>query len=216
MKKKALALLAVAVMVIAGIAVVNADKPVRNSPKPGTDFNGPHFTLNIIGRKNIGNGDYDNFERHTIFVPLDGDTRITYELGNEFGVIDGNGLDGECIFQMPHGEGKQFNVYVVSLGKPGDGTDVEYPDEWIYDEETNTWYYLVGTFHIKGHGKKPEWQDVTEAFWVEYWFDPTDGDPYLLWEGWLWQVPLELFEETGYFWDLKGCDKHIQVRFYPV
>ena len=59
-------------------------------------------------------------------------------LGDEFVVMDGNGLEGECTFQMPSGEEKKFKVYVVSLGKPGDGTDVDYPDYWVYDEETAT------------------------------------------------------------------------------
>ena len=69
--------------------------------KPGIDFSGEHYLLNILGKKNIGNGTYDNPDRRSIFVPLEGDTRILMELGADFRVLDGNGLDGECAFQMP-------------------------------------------------------------------------------------------------------------------
>jgi len=46
--------------------------------KPGTDFNGPHYNLNIIGKKLTwsGGGSYNNPDRHTMFVP-----QYTNELG---------------------------------------------------------------------------------------------------------------------------------------
>src|SRR5512143_2863796 len=41
------------------------------SIKPGTDFKGPHFNLNIIGVPHDKvNGGFDNSNRHTIFIPL--------------------------------------------------------------------------------------------------------------------------------------------------
>ena len=41
------------------------------SIKPGTDFNGPHFNLNVIGVPHDKvNGNFDNTSRHTIFIPL--------------------------------------------------------------------------------------------------------------------------------------------------
>jgi hypothetical protein len=186
----------------------------NNGPKPGTDFSGPHYNLNIIGKKNIGNGGgFDNSDRHTMFVPLEGEnTRIWMTLGDNFMVIDGNGLDDNmCILQMPSGTTTRFKVYIVSLGKPGDGTTVDYPDNWIYDNVTGTWCYELGTFS-KGHSKKPQWQDVTSVFWLDYYFGNKDN---LIWSGWLWQVPQNLWEDTGYFWDLQGADRHVQVRFYP-
>ena len=51
--------------------------------------------------------------------------------------------------------------------------------------------------------------DVTEAFWINLTFWNVS---YL---GWLWQIPEWMWEESLYFWDLKGSDRHIQVRFYP-
>ena len=187
-----------------------------DGPKPGTDFRGEHYTLNILGKKNIGNGSYDNPERHTIFVPLEGDTRILMHLGSSFGVLDGNGLDGECIFQMPRKQ-RNFRVYIAALGKPMNGSSVEYADEWIYDNDTDSWYYeLLDSFDIQAHKGKPKWADVSSAFMLNLtYFNQTSNETGVLYLGWLWQVPEEIWEQSLYFWDLKGSDRHIQVRFYP-
>jgi hypothetical protein len=63
--KKLLAIFLAVVMVAAlgsGIAL---------AAKPGTDFNGAHYNLNIVGKKAdwSGGGSYDNWDRHTMFVP---------------------------------------------------------------------------------------------------------------------------------------------------
>jgi len=217
-KGKLLVFCIILVLLAAPFMTTLQAKPNKTTdgPKPGTDFRGEHYTLNILGKKNIGNGSYDNIDRHTIFVPLEGDTRILMWLGSRFGVIDGNGLDGECIFQMPRKE-RNFRVYVVALGKPMDGSTVEYADEWIYDNDTNSWYYeLLDSFDIQAHGGKPKWADVTDAFMLNLtFFNQTSGETGLLYLGWLWQVPEEIWEQSYYFWDLKGSDRHIQVRFYP-
>ena len=217
MKGKILLVILIGVLIVAPLMTSALAKPNKNNgPKPGTDFNGEHYTLNILGKRKIGNGSYDNPDRHTIFVPLDGDTRIIMQLGSSFGVLDGNGLDGECIFQMPRKE-KNFRVFVVALGKPMDGSQVEYADEWIYDNDTNTWYYeLTNTFDIEPHKGKPKWINVTSAFMLTLSFlNLTSGETGVLYEGWLWQVPEDIWEQSYYFWDLKGSDRHIQVRFYP-
>lgn len=218
MKGKLLVMSIIALLIIAPFITTLAAKPNKTNggPKPGTDFSGEHYTLNILGKRKIGNGSYDNPDRHTIFVPLDGDTRILMQLGSSFGVLDGNGLDGECIFQMPRKQ-KNFRVFVVALGKPMDGSQVEYADEWIYDNDTNTWYYeLLNSFDIEPHKGKPKWINVTSAFLLSLtYLNLTSGETGVLYEGWLWQVPEEIWEQSYYFWDLKGSDRHIQVRFYP-
>jgi len=207
MRTKAVALAAI---IVALASLATAAMSIQTSAvKPGTDFRGPHYNLNLIGKKNIGSGGFNNPDRHTIFVPLNGDTTIRMTLGTEFAVIDGNGLDGECSFQMPSGEGTRFKVYLVSLGKPMDGSSINYPDNWIWDPLTSTWYYELGTVTVKGHNKQPQWTDVTDTFWVGF-YNGTS----LIWKGWIWQTPIELFEETGYFWLLNGADKLLQVRFY--
>jgi hypothetical protein len=188
-------------------------KPNKNTGndelKPGIDFSGEHYLLNILGKWHIGNGPYDDPDRRSIFVPLEGDTILNMELGSDFRVLDGNGLDGECAFQIPR-KMKNFYVYVVALGKPMDGVDVNYTYGWEYDNDTGKWYYKLNeSFFIPPHKGRPKWVNVTEAFWLNltYW-----NMTYL---GWLWQVPEWLWEESLYFWDLKGNDRHIQIRFYP-
>jgi hypothetical protein len=218
MKGKLIVIGIVMLLIIAPFIIALPAKPNKTNDrsKPGTDFNGEHYTLNILGKKKIGNGSYDNPDRHTIFVPLEGDTRILMHLGSDFGVLDGNGLDGECIFQMPRKQ-KNFRVYVVALGKPMDGSKVECADHWIFDNETNTWYYeLLDSFDIEAHKGKPKWINVTSAFMLNLsFFNQTSGETGILYLGWLWQVPEEIWEQSYYFWDLKGSDRHIQVRFYP-
>lgn len=205
-----LASVLVSLATMAALAVLS-QAGTSAGPKPGTDFRGPHYNLNLIGKKNIGSGGFSNPDRHTIMVPLQGNTKIEMTLGSEFAVIDGNGLDGECSLQMPSGEGTKFKVYLASLGKPMDGSSIGYPDNWIYDPYTGTWYYELGIVTVKPHGKQPQWSDVTDTFWVGF-YNGTS----LIWEGWIWQTPIELFEETGYFWLLNGADKLLQVRFYPA
>lgn len=217
MRWKILVLSIIAVLIVATlISPALAAPKKRDGPKPGTDFNGPHYNLNLLAKKHIGNGTYDNPDRHTIFIPLEDETTIKMKLGSDFAVLDGNGLDGECIFQMPRKQ-SNFKVYIVALGKPGDGTQVNYTYGWTYDNVTDTWYYeLNDTFFVPEHGGKPKWVDVTQAFMINLtYFNATTNETGILYLGWLWQVPEEIWEESLYFWDLKGSDRHIQVRFYP-
>jgi hypothetical protein len=70
--KKVFAIVLAVVMLATMSGVAFADKPAPNpeDPKPGRDFSGPHYNLNILGKVNAGEGDYDNPNRHTIFIPL--------------------------------------------------------------------------------------------------------------------------------------------------
>jgi hypothetical protein len=220
MKGKIMILVIVITLVISTFMInvtAKRNKITDDGPKPGTDFNGEHYTLNILGKWKIGNGPYDNPDRHTIFVPLDGDTKILMHLGNSFGVLDGNGLDGECIFQMPRKQ-RNFKVYIVTLGKPLDGTKVEYADDFVYDNVSGKWYYELPleAFDVTAHKGNPKWTDVSMAFFINLtYYNETIQETGSLYQGWLWQVPEELWEQSYYFWDLKGSDRHIQVRFYP-
>jgi hypothetical protein len=217
---KQIKVLVIVVILVTTAFVTNAIAKPKNREddglKPGIDFNGEHYLLNILGKKNIGNGSYDDPDRRSIFVPLEGDTTINMELGSDFRVLDGNGLDGECAFQIPRKQ-RNFYVYVVALGKPMDGTNVNYTSAWEYDNDTGNWYYKLNeSFFIDAHKGKPKWIDVTEAFNISLtYFNETSGQTGELFNGWLWQVPEEIWEESYYFWDMKGCDRHIQIRFYP-
>jgi hypothetical protein len=211
MKMKIFTILVLVILVASSIMIVNAVKPDKGDTPPS----GPHYTLNIIARKNIGNGGFDNLDRHTIFVPGEStgidEIMITYTQGDEFGVVDGNAFDGEAILQVPSGETKSFEVYLVSLGKSGNGADLHYVDGWVEDE-SGTWLEYLDTIRIRGKNKAPYWQDITEIFLIQFnFFDDLVDDV----EYYLWNVPEELFEKTGYYWLINGMDKHIQIRFYP-
>lgn len=74
---------------------------------------GPDFTLNIIGVENPKKADMRDSSRRTIFVDLNGETRIYLVPGPDFVVCDGNGFDDavDCsglakstdgaVFQLP-------------------------------------------------------------------------------------------------------------------
>jgi len=222
---KKLVFLIVAIVVLGLIVtgcipvVPTAEKDEINSLtklKPGTDFNGPHYNLNLIGKKEgwSGGGSYDNPNRHTIFVPedtkdfhfnigteqdpewLDGIT-IWMTRGTEFAVLDGNGCDGVARFQL--GPGK-YKVYIVAKAKPGGDTDIT---SWIYDPDTTELYNQVGTLNVGEHSKN--WKDATGLFYYKgVWvFD------YL--ESFASGVP-----DDAYFWQYdNNGNKLVKVRFYP-
>jgi hypothetical protein len=156
--------------------------------KPGTDFSGAHYNLNIIGKKSDwnGGGSYDNPDRHTMFVPENTDefeitpgntcftpnddprldepgVTIWMTQGDEFAVLDGNAFDDcKCEFQLGP---DRYKVYIVAKGKPGGETDitgwVRYPDP---NEDYAVYYYLyIGSVNVK---KTKDWNDATDIFYV--------------------------------------------------
>lgn len=150
--------------------------------KPGTDFNGPHYNLNLIGKDKLMPGDYDNPDRHTMFVPIDtsGMTftnpddpaspvwdgiEIEMTQGPDFAMIDGNATDGYGAFQL--GAGK-YHVYIAVKAKSPKYED-PYTDitGWVeaYDNLGTLWYYIdVGYVQVK-KGKN-SWADATDLFFV--------------------------------------------------
>ncbi len=177
MKKFAVIGLAVLLILVIGVSPIMA-------AKPGTDFNGPHYNLNLIGKEKVMPGDKDNPDRHTMFVPLD-TTGMTFDIntpnnlgeaemdgikiemtqGSEFAMIDGNATDGYGAFQL--GPGK-YHVYIAVKAKspkyPNAYTDIT---SWVeaYDNLGNLWYYIdVGYVQVK-KGKN-SWTDATDLFFV--------------------------------------------------
>ena len=157
--------------------------------KPGTDFNGPHYNLNLIGKAKAMPGAYDNPDRHTMFVPQDTSSfnidlqepnnldqatlpgiRINMTQGPEFAVIDGNATDGVGSFQL--GTGK-YSVYIAVKATnkklPG-GSSIT---GWVeaYDDVGDLWYYInVGSVSVS---KSKTWTDGTGLFFVN-----TDEDTF--------------------------------------
>ena len=179
--------------------------------KPGTDFHGAHYNLNLIGKKDNwpGGGSYNNESRHTIFVPEDttgyftpnGKPGITIWMtqGEEFAVIDGNGCDGEAAFELGSGH---YDVYVVAKAKPNGDTDIT-GWGWVYYETNGGEYYFeVGTVNVGGHSGKPKWKNATDLFYV--------GGV------WIFEFLAGLgADDTAYFWQYDNHgNKLVQVRFY--
>lgn len=208
----AIGLAVVLVLTLAVGSTVALAKP--NGPKPGTDFSGPHYNLNLIGKKADwnGGGGYNNPDRHTMFVPQDttgyttpnGEDGITIWMsqGSEFAVFDGNAFDdGECSFQLAPGK---YTVWVVAKAKPGGDTDIT---GWVYYYLLGEYYLSLGTVNVGGHSKTPKWKDATDIFyysgmWV---FD------YLAW------LASQGATDTAYFWQYDNHgNKLVQVRFYPA
>ena len=206
----------------------------RPDVKPGTDFSGPHYNLNIIGKKAEwnGGGSYDNPDRHTMFVPLDttgeeftvgsydfDGIKISMTSGEEFEVIDGNAFDdGECAFQL--GPDK-YNVYIVAKGKPGGEADIT---GWVYADATDEYLFEIGSVNVS---RSKKWQDITDIFYVD-----NGEDSAIDWESlgitppaypmWVFDyldflnTNLPGYQYAEYFWQLINNNiRLIQVRFYP-
>ena len=177
-KMKKTIVIAMALVLVAAFLVT----PVF-AAKPGTDFNGPHYNLNLIGKAKTMPGDYNNPDRHTMFVPLDtsgmdiplntpnnlGQTtlpgiKIKMTQGTEFAVLDGNATDGEGSFQLGPG---RYNVYIAVKAKSPKYVDPHTNiTGWVeaYDDVGDLWYYInVGSVQVK---KSNSWTDATGLFFV--------------------------------------------------
>ena len=100
----------------------------------GTDLNGSHYTLNIIGMQKDKTATMDTSNGHVIFVPLDGSTKINLQEGDDFAVLDANATDKDgALLQLPNpgldpyiigGDMSgvdtisDYSVFVRPLGKP--------------------------------------------------------------------------------------------------
>jgi len=185
---------------------------------PNKLYGAPSFVLNLIGKKPgwSGGGDYDNPDRHTMFLPEStNNVTIWMMQGDDWAVLDGNAFDadGDLNFQLAPGK---YAVYLVALGKPGGGGSVR---GWIYNATDNTYLLNIGSVRFSGHKGKPQWTNATDLFWVSAAEDPYDlvSD-----ETWVFDYLnlLEAYAPAGdylYLWDLtNNGNKLIQVRFYKI
>jgi len=221
-------------------------KPDNDGLQPGLDFNGPHYNLNLIGKKAdwSGGGSYDNPDRHTIFVPEDttgwtietpGDEdttnvpdldgiRIWMTQGPEFAVIDGNACnDGEAAFELGPGT---YRVYIVAKAKPAKKDEPEYYTDitgWVYakDEFGGAYYFDVGFVKVT---KSKKWKDATDLFYVspgEDYFGIISEDMWVF-EYLSFLTAYDFGEDpditdAAYFWQFDNHgNKLVKVRFYPV
>lgn len=214
MKKLIAIVLAVTLMAtISGVALA---KPNNDGPKPGTDFKGPHETLNIIGvPQDKTNGNFDNPNRGTIFIPLVTDNyvdpcgttgpgqsqvpekgvrlRIGPSADGTFYVVDGNATDDDYAeFRMP-ATPNGYDVYISGKGKPGGCLDIEAYQYYDYT------YYFIGHVDVDRNTGQPKWQN---AKWLLY---GGGGVVYFA------------DENVLYFWQLYNNGlRNMQIRFYPT
>jgi len=151
------------------------------------DLNGPHFELNLLGKKEGWNdNEFDNPDRHTIFIPRNTATwnielnepnnlgestlpgiRIDITRGEEFAVIDGSVFDGDkAEFQL--GPGK-YQVYVAMRGKKNVASASI--ASWLEALQTTTvdgvptdelWYYQkLGEVTVTR-----KWTNITDMFTI--------------------------------------------------
>jgi hypothetical protein len=237
MKKLILIGMVVVVALSLGVGVAVAGNGNDNGGvKPGTDFSGPHYNLNIIGKKSDwnGGGSYDNPDRHTIFVPEyteelncytpNDDPRtdepgvtIWMTQGSEFAVIDGNAFD-DCAAAFQLGPGK-YKVYIVAKAKPGVDryTDIT---GWVRaEDEDGVYYYLdIGSVNVT---KSKKWNDATHIFYVS---PNEDTFGVIVEDTWVFDYMTLLKNATldpdivdaAYFWQFDNHgNKLVKVRFYP-
>jgi hypothetical protein len=210
----------------------------------GIDLNGPHFELNLLGKKDGWNDkEVDNPERHTMFVPLNTEgwnielktpnnlgeetlpgVRINMTQGTEFAVLDGTLFDGDPIdFQL--GPGK-YAVYVAMRGKK----NVPSPkiDGWLeaFDDLGQLWYYQnLGSVTVTR-----KWTNATDLFMINETeagslpFDVSKGTEQWIFDymSWLdalteWEGDPVSYSQLAYFWQLQNFGSQlIKVRFYPI
>jgi hypothetical protein len=174
----------------------------------GPPLNGEHYNLNIIGapKDKKGDSNFDNPDRHTIMVDLSGHTNIYMQQGEDFAVIDGDGTDGDCRFQLGAG---YYEVYAVALGKPN--KTVTITPEATFEGTTGDIVFALGSIDLT-HDKKPQWKRVTGLFLVTV-SVTVDDVTHNYNNTWVFDIP----ELIDYWWDYNnvGC-KLTQVRFYKV
>ena len=185
--KKIVGILLVAVL----LATILPSAVYAKSPKTEFDLNGPHFNLNLLGKRDGWNDkEVSNPQRHTMFVPMDtSGWNITLNLPNKVvnhGSKVGDNmthLDGFGIFMTQSGaddfaviDGTAFDgdpceldlaagkykVVVVAKGKPTSQNATI--DGWAQVHNTTGLYYYLNLGDVSV-GRK--WVDATDLFFID-------------------------------------------------
>jgi hypothetical protein len=205
--------LALVVIFVLGLSVGVA-MAINDNP-----CNGQHYTLNVIGVPKDKTADMDGTHGHTIFVKLDGKSKIWLSEGDFFQVLDRNGTDNDgARFQLPAPDADDdgnfdYQVVARALGKPGGMAEMT---TCYVDPNTGEDMCYGDVIELKRSKGRPHWQNVskellTVVICLEI-VDPVTG-----------AVSLECYtinlfdEDLEYFWsyDNNGL-KLAQLRFYPA
>lgn len=173
---------------------------------------GGHYTLNIIGVPKAKTADMTNTNGHSLFVKLEGKTKIMLQPG-DFSVVDRNGTDGEAIFQLPNPDPDndgftEYSVYARALGIPGGSAILTTCAYDIVDGEEVLVCSELSTVFVREKGK-PSFTNVSKN--LLYIFADLDGDSMAE------RYPLFDDDLYGYFWDYDNNGlKVVQLRFYEI
>jgi hypothetical protein len=223
MKKVIMLTLALTLVASLGVGVAFAG---NGDLKPGRDFNGPHFNLNILGKVNIGEGDMSNPNRHTIFIPL-----VTDWYNDPCSTTGPNSNKGEPVgevsalpdkgIRLKIGPSPDDNFYVndgnavddkyaeILMPTTPNGYDVYISgkgtpggcldiDAYFVDTSATTMYF-IGHVDVDRQTGQPKWQN---AKWLLY----GDGGIAYFADG-----------NDLYFWQLYNNGLRLmQIRFYPT
>ena len=193
----------------------------------GQGLSGPHYNLTIIGVSHPKTTNMTDSNRHTMFVPLSGSTKIYYVAGSTFQVLDGNCTDTDgCTIEVPSESGGDlcYNVYAVGLGKPGGSSIVTAEcafDATLVGGGTCTDVLLQGSFEVdrtNGGSNKPKRQNISDVFRATGCLDLDNsgtcntGDLQFT-NAWIFNIDQLL----SYWWNYDNTGlKNMQVRFYPT
>jgi hypothetical protein len=187
----------------AGSAVF-ATLPTGNGGPSGT-----HYNLNIIGVPKAKSADMTNTDGHTIFVPLDGTTKILLSEGSTFQVLNANGTSGSAAFQLPNPDPTNsgtttYSVFARALGKPGGSSSLV-----TTAVDPTTGETLVSTQQLVSVRSKGGSQFTNVSQQLLY--------IYALINGTLTRVPLFDAQFQDFTWNYTNTElKLLQLRFYPI
>jgi hypothetical protein len=221
-------------LVLALVAAILPSALYAKSPKTEFDLNGPHFNLNLIGKKAGWNDkEVSNPDRHTMFVPMDtSGWNITLELPNkvvnhalvadnvsslpgfgifmtqsgadDFAVNDGTAFDGDPC-ELDLAPGT-YRVVVVAKGKPT--SENATIDGWAQVHNTTGLYYYLNLGDVSV-GRK--WVEATDLFFIDNEEINTGetGLPTVDGEVWIFDYFDYLdtvggYDDYAYFWQLQN------------
>jgi hypothetical protein len=166
MNKKTVLFLATILLLSSLAYPVLAKNPNKDMGMP------PSYVLNILAKKNFTTNDMTTSpDRHTIFVPLDGEAKIFITQASpgteaDFQVTDANAVhDGEAHLELAQG---YYKVYMAALGKPAKNPD-QYADIWGIVENTDyDINVLLAEFKISRNKGGPDWEDTTMILYMTW------------------------------------------------
>jgi hypothetical protein len=178
-------------LVVVLVSTILPSAVFAKSPKTELDLNGPHYNLNLLGKRDGWNDkEVSNPDRHTMFVPMDTSAwNITLNLPNkvvrrasvtdnvssldgfgifmtqsdsdDFAVIDGTAFDGDPC-ELELADG-EYQVVVAAKAKPV--ANAPTIDGWaqVYNATGGLWYYLnLGTVTVNRR-----WVEATDLFYID-------------------------------------------------